>query len=308
MFGLNNLATAGLFFVQITAELVALFIGITFLVGLLQEYIPQDNIQKFLTRAPKGVGNIIGAGFGALTPFCSCSTIPILVGLLNAGVPFGICISFLLASPLLNPVIGGLLITLLGWRITLLYLAFTFAASVIAGLLLERLGFASAVKAVTVEGGHSNGVLPDFPDSASFWIKNKPRLGRALRFAWTLFKQIVIYLLIGAAIGALIYGFVPQDLIIKVAGPRNPFAIPVSAIIGVPMYIRAETIIPISAVLLGKGMGIGAVVALVIGGAGMSIPEISLLAAIFKKRLVVVFVVTILIVAVLAGFLAQWLS
>ena len=93
---LNNFTTAGTYFLQIAGELVALFLCITFLVRLLQEYVPQDKIQRFLTRAPQGIGNIIGAGFGSLTPFCSCSTIPILVGLLNTGVPFGICMSFLL--------------------------------------------------------------------------------------------------------------------------------------------------------------------------------------------------------------------
>jgi uncharacterized protein len=308
MFGLNNFTTAGIYFLQIAGELVALFIGITFLVGLIQEYVPQEKIQRFLTRAPKGVGNVIGAGFGSLTPFCSCSTIPILVGLLNTGVPFGICISFLLASPLLNPVIAGLLLMLLGWKITALYLAFTFIAAVLAGLILERLGFASSVKSVTVVGGHSYNPLAAPLPGADFWEIHKPRVRRAFGFAWTLFKQIFLYLIIGAAVGAIIYGFVPQDIIVKVAGPDNPLAIPIAAIIGIPMYIRAETIIPISAVLMGKGMGIGAVVALIIGGAGMSIPEISLLAAIFKKKFVTVFVIVILVVAVLAGFLASILT
>jgi uncharacterized protein len=308
MFGLNNFATAGIYFLQIAGELIALFIGVTFLVGMIQEYVPQERIQRFLTKAPKGVGNVIGASFGALTPFCSCSTIPILVGLLNTGVPFGICISFLLASPLLNPVIAGLLLTLIGWRITLLYIAFTFVAAVLVGIILERLGFASSIKAVTVVGGHSNVPIADLPPEASFWNKHGPRIQRAFGFAWTLFRQIVLYLIIGAAVGALIYGFIPQDVIVRIAGQGNPLAIPVAAVIGVPMYIRAETIIPISAVLLGKGMGLGVVVALIIGGAGMSIPEISLLTAIFKKRLVSVFVLTIFVVAVLAGFLAQILG
>jgi uncharacterized protein len=308
MFGLNNFTTAGIYFLQIAGELIALFIGVTFLVGLIQEYVPQDKIQRFLTKAPQGVGNVIGAGFGALTPFCSCSTIPILVGLLNTGVPFGICISFLLASPLLNPVIAGLLLMLLGWKITSIYIGFTFIAAVLAGLLLERLGFASSVKSVTVEGGNVSGLAAEPMPGASFWEIHGPRLRRAFGFAWTLFKHIFIYLMIGAAVGAAIYGFVPQDIIVKVAGPDNPLAIPVAAIIGIPMYIRAETIIPISAVLMAKGMGVGAVVALIIGGAGMSIPEISLLAAIFKKRFVAVFVGVILVVAVLAGFLASLLT
>jgi uncharacterized protein len=308
LFELNNFATAGIYFLQIAGELLALFIVVTFLVGLIQEYVPQDKIQRFLTRAPKGVGNVIGAGFGALTPFCSCSTIPILVGLLNTGVPFGICISFLLASPLLNPVIAGLLLTLLGWKITALYIGFTFVAAVLAGFILERLGFASSVKSVTVVGGHSNDPIEALSTGVGFWGTQGPRIRRAFGFALTLFKHIFIYLIIGAAVGAVIYGFVPQDIIVRVAGPDNPLAIPIAALIGIPMYIRAETIIPISAVLMAKGMGVGAVVALIIGGAGMSIPEISLLAAIFKKKFVVVFVATILIVAVAAGFLASFLT
>jgi uncharacterized protein len=308
MFGLNTFTTAGIYFLQIAGELVALFIAATFVVGLIQEYVPQNKIQRFLTRAPRGIGNIIGAGFGALTPFCSCSTIPILVGLLNTGVPFGICISFLLASPLLNPVIAGLLLMLLGWKITVLYVSFTFVAAVLAGLILERLGFAGSVKSVTVVGGNSSGPIAVLPPGAGFWEIHGPRIRRAFGFAWTLFKHIFPYLMIGAAVGAIIYGFVPQDLIVKVAGPDNPLAIPIAAIIGIPMYIRAETIIPISAVLLGKGMAVGTVVALIIGGSGMSIPEISLLAAIFKKKFVAVFVAVILIVAVLAGFLANFLT
>jgi hypothetical protein len=117
----------------------------------------------------------------------------------------------------------------------------------------------------------------------------------------------VPYLILGAAIGAFIYGFVPEDLIVSVAGPQNPLAIPLAAFIGIPMYIRAETIIPISAVLLGKGMGIGAVMALIIGGAGASIPEVTLLASIFEKRLVAAFVVTVIGVAILAGLIFQFL-
>lgn len=305
---MNNFATAGIYFLQIAGELIALFIGITFLVGLIQEYVPQDKIQRFLTRAPKGVGNIIGTGFGALTPFCSCSTIPILVGLLETGVPFGICISFLVASPLLNPVIVGLLFALIGWKITILYIILTFIAAVLIGLVLERLGFARSVKSVTVIGGHINMPVTAPLSGAGFWANHGPRIRRAFGFAWTLFRQIVLYLIIGAAIGALIYGFVPQDFVMSIAGPNNPLAVPIAAIIGVPMYIRAETIIPIGAVLIEKGMGVGAVVALIIGGAGMSIPEISLLAAIFKKNLVAVFVATTFVVATLAGFLTNFLT
>lgn len=296
-----TLITAGQFFVVIAGELILLFVGITFLVGLLQAYIPEERIRSVLAGKRQGVGNVIGATFGALTPFCSCSTIPILLGLLEVGIPFGVCMSFLLASPLLNPIIISLLVALIGVVPTAVYAAVTFTAAVGIGWLLGRLGYGRYVKDVMVEG------RPE-PCDCAVAVSHGTRIRSAFSFAVSLFRQVLPYLLLGAGIGAFIYGFIPEGLIVSLAGPNNPLAIPVAAVIGVPMYIRAETIIPISAVLLEKGMGIGAVMALIIGGAGASIPEVTLLAAIFERRLVAAFVVTILTVAVLAGVVFQVLS
>jgi uncharacterized membrane protein YraQ (UPF0718 family) len=151
------------------------------------------------------VGNIFGAFFGALTPFCSCSTIPILVGLLDVGVPFGIAYSFLIASPLLNPVIFFLILALFGVVPTLIYTIITFSIAVISGILLERAGYGRYVKAVTLEKGCCcNG---EYSENSV----HKTRFSRALTFAFTLFRQIVPYLILGAAIGAFIYGFIPED-------------------------------------------------------------------------------------------------
>jgi len=296
---LSTLITAGQFFVVIAGELILLFVGITFLVGLLQAYIPEERIRGVLAGKRQGVGNVIGAGFGALTPFCSCSTIPILIGLLDVGIPFGVCMSFLLASPLLNPVILSLLVALIGVVPTAVYATVTFTAAAGIGWLLGRLGYERYVKDVVVEGR---------PEPCDCARGHGTRIRGAFSFAVSLFRQVFPYLLLGAGIGAFIYGFVPGDLIVSLAGPDNPLAIPVAAIIGVPMYIRAETLIPVSAVLLEKGMGIGAVMALIIGGAGASIPEVTLLAAIFERRLVAAFVATILTVAVLAGVIFQVLA
>ncbi len=304
MTAINDLFTAGQFFLVIAAELVVLFIGISFLVGLIREYVPEEKIKGALKDRKYGAGNVLGAAFGALTPFCSCSTIPILVGLLDVGIPFGIAYSFLIASPLLNPVIVFLLLALFGIVPTLIYIAITFSIAVLSGILLERAGFARYVKAVMLE----KTATCDCQMEQSASSVHKARFTRSLGFAFTLFRQVVPYLILGAAIGAFIYGFVPDDLIIAVAGPQNPLAIPVAAVIGIPMYIRAETIIPISAVLVGKGMGIGAVMALIIGGAGASIPEVTLLASIFEKRLVAAFVITVLGVAILAGVIFQFLA
>lgn len=295
----NNLAVAANFFLEIAVELIVLFIGITFLVGLIQEYVPDETIKRALGGRHRILGSFLGAGFGALTPFCSCSTIPLLLGMLNAGVPFASAMAFLFASPLLNPVIVSLFIILLGWKTALLYFAVTFLASIVIGLVLDSLGFASQVKSVAAVRGCCD--CKPAEDA-------KSRVQRSARFAFSLFRQLVPYLLLGAGIGAFIHGFVPTELISSIAGAGNPFAVPVAAIIGVPIYIRAETMIPIGLALIEKGMSTGAVLALVIGGAGASIPELTLLSAIFKRKMLAAFVLTIIAIAVAVGYLANWLA
>jgi len=303
MFQLNNLITAGKYFLLISGELLALFIGISFLIALLQEFITEETIRKYLSKPKKWLGNILGAALGAVTPFCSCSTIPILVGLLNGGAPFGAAMSFLISSPLLNPVILTLFLTMMGLKLTLLYGIVTFVAAVFIGVIWERTGLASTYKNVRIQFGCcAETETIDGP------LTNKEKIRRAGMQTWALFIQVVPYLIIGAGIGSFIYGFVPEQFIIKVAGPGNLFAIPVAAAIGIPMYIRVETMIPIASVLLAKGMSLGALMALIIGGAGASIPEITLLASIFKPKLVATFTVTILAVAILAGYIFQTLQ
>ena len=295
----DNLATAMSFFIEIAVELIVLFIGITFLVGLIQEYVPDETIKRALGGRHRILGSFLGAGFGALTPFCSCSTIPLLLGMLNAGVPFASAMAFLFASPLLNPVIISLFIILLGWKITALYFSVTFLAAIVIGLMLDSLGFAAQVKSVAAVRGCCD--CEQAEDA-------KSRVQRSARFAFSLFRQLVPYLLLGAGIGAFIHGFVPTELISSIAGSGNPFAVPVAAIIGVPIYIRAETMIPIGLALIEKGMGTGAVLALVIGGAGASIPELTLLSAIFKRKMLAAFVLTIITIAIVVGYLANWLA
>jgi len=295
----NNLVVAADFFVEIAVELTFLFIGVTFLVGLIQEYLPDETIKKAMGGRHKVMGSILGAGFGALTPFCSCSTIPLLLGMLRAGVPFAAAMTFLFSSPLLNPVVISLFIILMGWKIAALYFAITFVATIVIGLLLDGLGFASQVKpAAVIRKGCCCQQATD----------TRSRIQRSAKFALDLFRQLVPYLILGAGIGAFIHGFVPTEIISRLAGPSNPLAVPVAAIIGIPIYIRAETMIPIGLALIEKGMSVGAVLALIIGGAGASIPELTLLSAIFRKRLLASFVLTVFTIAVAAGYLANLLA
>jgi len=171
--------------------------------------------------------------------------------------------------------------------------------AVAIGLLLDSLGFSDQVKSVAAVRSCCD--CQQATDARS-------RIQRSARFAISLFRQLMPYLLIGAGIGAFIHGFVPTEIISRLAGPDNPLAVPVAAIIGIPIYIRAETMIPIGMALIEKGMSVGAVLALVIGGAGASIPELTLLSAIFRRKMLAAFVLTILAIALAAGYLANLLS
>lgn len=289
------------YFVLITMELIVLFMFISALVEIILMYVPEEKIRKRLSGAGM-FGNVIAAGFGALTPFCACSTIPMTVGFLNAGVPFGSTMSFLIASPLLNPIIIGMLGAMVGIKAMVAYFVIAFLCAVVFGFVMEKMGMQKYVKNVRLKpsaccAGSSNTVL----DKKSLPFRVKLKI--AFTSAWTGLRPIMGYLLVGVALGAGIYGYMPQEFVMDIAGPDNPFAIPVAAVLGIPLYIRAETAIPIGLALMGKGMSIGAVISLVIGGAGMAIPEMTMLASIFKKKLVAMIVLVIFLTAVVTGYL-----
>lgn len=297
---MNTLIESLQYFVLITFELIALFMFISALVEIILMYIPEEKIRKKMSAAGM-FGNIIAAGFGALTPFCACSTIPMTVGFLNAGVPFGSTMSFLIASPLQNPIIIGMLGAMVGIKAMVAYFIIAFLCSVIFGFVMEKIGAQKYVKNVRIKQSNccsgNNGKI----DKRSLPFKEKLKF--AFSSAWNSLRPIMGYLLIGVALGAGIYGYMPQDFVLNIAGPDNPFAVPVAAVLGIPLYIRAETAIPIGVALMGKGLSIGAVISLVIGGAGMAIPEMTMLASIFKKKLVTMIVAVIFLTAVITGYL-----
>ena len=367
MFEINNFVTAGKFFLIIAGELVLIFVAVSFLVGILMEYLPPSRIRDFLSNKLMWVQYLLGSGLGAVTPFCSCSTVPITAGLLKGGVPFGPTMAFLFSSPVLNPIIIALLLSLFGLKVTVVYAAVTFLGSMVLAAVLSKMGmenqvkplmsfqtasccgespkaqpapvkmqpaaaaccasemaqplitfptfqtpggcYASEVRTAPQQSAEGSCCSVDFEadNEMTGRVPFREKMKRASLSAIDTFKGVFWYLLLGAAIGAFIYGFFPQDLVVRLAGPGNPWSIPIAAAIGVPMYIRAETIIPISAALVGKGMGLGTVLALIIGGAGASIPELIILGSMFKKKLVLAFAVNVFIVAIVAGYLVEWL-
>ena len=302
LFTVENLLSVGGTFLYLFGELFALFIAISFLVALLQIWVSKDRIKRLLTRPHKVENAILGALLGSVTPFCSCSTIPVLVGLFKSGAPFSGAISFLMTSPILNPAIIALLLVFFGPLPTVVFAHITFVFAICVGLLLDKLGFSRYVKNVNVSGGCGCEDITWEKLEGTFWQKQWQACKYAVKDAIGLFKGVIGWLLLGAGIGAFIYGFVPTELLENFAGADNLWAIPLAAVIGIPMYIRVETMIPIAGILMDKGVSAGIVIALILGGAGASIPEVSLLNSIFKKQMVVTFVLCIFLVAVGTGF------
>ena len=302
MFTTETIIHAGKTFLMLFGELFSLFIGISFVVALLQIYISPERIKRVLTTPRKFLNSVLGALLGAVTPFCSCSTIPVLAGLFKSGAPFNGAVSFLLTSPILNPAITTLMLAFFGLKATVIYTVFTFLFAVIIGLVLDKAGFEKEIKNVSVKGGHNDGVSWE-KLQGNFWQKQWQAVKVSLKDALGLFKGVVGFLLLGAGIGAFIYEFVPTDLLANFAGVNNLWAVPLAAVLGIPMYIRTETMIPIASILITKGVAPGVMIALILGGAGASIPEVSLLSSIFKKKMVAAFVLCIFAVATITGYI-----
>ncbi|MCY8399107.1 permease [Bacillus haynesii] len=276
-------------FLSIALELTVLFIGISFLVSLIQGFIPYDKLNKYLEGKNVFVGAAIALVIAFVTPFCSCSTIPVVVNLLNKKIRFGIVMVFLFSSPVLDPTIITLMGALLGVKVAAAYTVITSVLSVVIGLTLEKMGFVKAVKHVVMSGYEEK--------QTTFSIK------AALRETLTLMKSVYPFLIIGAAIGSVIHGFVPTEWISSAFGGNQWWLVPIAAIIGIPLYIRLSTMIPLSQILMVKGMAIAPVMALMISSAGASLPELTLLNSIFQKRLVMAFVISVIAMSTISGFL-----
>ncbi|MBP1948799.1 permease [Virgibacillus litoralis] len=276
-------------FFMIALELTVLFFAISFVLSALQAYIPYKKIEHYLAESNQLVGVLAALLFAFITPFCSCSTIPVVVNMLRKNMPFKIVMIFLFASPVLDPTILTLMGVILGWKVTLIYTVVTAIASVITGFTLSKLKFDRYVKNVMMTGYEE--------ESKQFNWKG----------AWdetiTLMKSVYPYLIIGAAIGAIIHGLVPTEWIAQWLGKETWWIVPIAAVIGIPLYIRLSSMIPISHVFIMKGMALGPVMAMMISSAGASLPELILLKSIFKKQLVIAFVASVISMATISGFI-----
>ncbi|MGJ7913780.1 permease [Neobacillus sp. LXY-1] len=276
-------------FLSIALELTILFIGISLLISLLQGVIPYKKMERIMEKSHPLVSALFALGFAFITPFCSCSTIPVVVNLLNKKMRFGIVLIFLFASPVLDPTIITLMAAVLGVKVAAAYTVITSILSVIIGFSLEKFGFEAQIKNVVVTGFHEQNIKFD--------------LKATLMETVQLMKTVYPYLLFGAFIGAFIHGAVPTSWISTFLGGDKWWLVPIAAIIGIPLYIRLSTMIPISQIMIAKGMALGPVMALLISSAGASLPELTLLNSIFKKKLVYAFIASVFTMSTLSGFL-----
>lgn len=323
---IEHFMEAGYFFVYNFIELAILFIGVSFIVEIINLFINPIKVQKILS-SNKG-GYLIASTLGSLTPFCSCSTIPLTLGLLKARAAFGPIMTFLFTSPLLNPIIIVVFWSAFGFKITLIYSLIAFFVSILAGYVLEKLGFEKFVKKELFENDKtsaSNCCASSTPiftaekvekssccpsafskqkvQQESKWKKISDKA--LMKKTWKQFLSFATYIAIGIGIGAFVHGFVPQEMLTKYAGANNPLAVPISAFIGVPLYIRAEAMVGLAPALLDKGVSMGAILSLTIAGAGASLPEMIMLKKIFKMPIMVFFIVSVFTMAIGCGYLVN---
>ena len=281
------------FFIYDTIKVLLLLVMIVFLISILRTYITRDRIRKILGEKREGYGNLLAALLGVPTPFCSCSAVPIFVGFVEAGVPLGVTFSFLIAAPMVNEIAIALLLGVVGWQVTLLYIITGLAVAVIGGMLIGRAGLESQVKTLSGEK----------PKTRDFRWTMRERLEFGKDEALRITKKVSPYVLVGIGLGALIYGYVPVDFFVDIAGPDNPLAVPAAVLIGIPFYSNAAGTIPIISALMGKGMAMGTALALMMSITALSFPEMMILRSVLKDRLLAVFAGILVISFVLVGLL-----
>lgn len=284
------------FFLYDVPKIYFLLAVIVFVVAIVRTFMPPEKIREMLSHRHEFTGNILAACFGILTPFCTCSAIPLFMGMLQSGVPLGVTMSFLVASPTINEVAIILLWGLFGWRVALTYIVSGLVIAISAGYIIGRLKMERYVEDFVAQGGCA---CTD-AGSAPSW---KDRFEYAVEYTKDIFKQVWLYVIIGVGIGAFIHGYVPIEIVTKYAGNSNPFAVIIAVIIGVPLYSNAAGTIPIVQALMEKGLALGTTLAFMMAVTSLSLPEFIILRKVLKPRLLLTFFGTVAFGIVLIGYI-----
>jgi uncharacterized membrane protein YraQ (UPF0718 family) len=293
----THLGDAVRFFLFDTVKILLLLSGIIFAVTVLRTFVSVERTRALLGGRRQGLGNLAAAGLGVATPFCSCSAVPVFIGFVAAGVPLGITLSFLIASPLVNEVAVVLIWGLFGWRIAVLYIVSGILIAVIAGFVIGRLGLERWVEPFVFEA--RMGTIGDGSLRPS-WTR-RFAIGRSE--VWAIVRRIWLYLLVGIGVGAVIHGWAPEGFFVRYAGPGNPFAVPLAVLIGIPLYSNAAGIIPLVEALYAKGVAMGTVLAFMMAVVALSLPEMILLRRVLRPKLLATFVGVVGVGIVAIGYL-----
>lgn len=278
----SALGSALHFFIYDTVKIYILLVCIIFAVSFLRTYFNTEKVRVYLQGKSEFTGNVLAALFGIITPFCSCSAIPLFLGFMQARIPLGITFSFLISSPMNNEIAIALLFGLFGWKVTALYIGFGLLVAIIGGFVVGRL---KMEKYILIPVTPMNGDLEDVKIVLSF----KQRVSDAWHYTSDIFKKIYPYVLVGVGIGAFIHGFIPTEFILKYAGSNTWYSVPLAVLLGIPMYSNAAGVMPLMEVLTGKGMLLGTALSFMMAITALSLPEAMILKRILHVKLIATF-------------------
>ena len=274
---------------------------VVYIVGLLRSFITPEKTRLFLAGKSEFVGNIFAALLGIITPFCSCSAVPLFIGFVTVGVPLGVTFSFLISAPMVNEIALILLYGLLGWKIAALYLITGLSIAIISGIIIGRLRPERYLED-WVKEAHAN------KNSAKkIKIKWFDRIVFAYHAVLDIFKKVWLYVLLGITLGAIIHGYVPESFMTLIMGAHSWWSIPLAVLLGIPLYSNAAGIVPVVEALIGKGAAIGSVLAFMMSVTALSFPEMVILRKVLKPRLIYVFLITVTMGIVVVGYLFNWI-
>jgi len=292
----SQVGEAAAFFVYDVPKVLLLLTGVVTLVSFLRSFVSPERVRRALAGRGTLPGTVAAAGFGIVTPFCSCSAVPLFIGFVEAGVPLGVTFAFLVASPMVNEIAIVLLWGLFGPGIALAYMAAGLTVAIFAGLVIGRLGLERYVEDYVWKvraGGQGLDVQLTMGD----------RVSDAWRSTRDIVRRVLPYVVVGIGIGALIHGYVPTELVVSVGGAENPLAVPALVALGVPLYANAAGTIPIVEALIGKGLPLGSALAFMMAVTALSLPEMVILRRVMKPRLIALFVAIVAAGIVLIGYL-----
>ncbi len=284
------------FFIYDTVKILFLLIVIIFVVTLLRSYFSTEKVREYLSKKHEYTGNVLAALFGIITPFCSCSAIPLFLGFLQARIPLGVTFSFLISAPLNNEIAIAMLFGIFGWKVTALYIGFGLLVAIVGGIIIGRLGLEKEIliDVKPIEGEiHAEAQVIPF----------KTRLRDAQEYTLDILRKIWLYVLLGVGVGAFIHGYVPTEFITSVAGANNPFAVPLATVLGVPMYSNAAGVMPLIEVLTSKGMLMGTALSFMMAITALSLPEAMILKRIMSFKLIAIFFGTVTLGIMGVGYL-----